>query len=285
MADYISAPTYPVYVISKGRARHGPPTSVVLSRYGVAHYLVIEPQEQEAYEAAINRLSQTEGIASTATLRLLPSANYGGGCSIPARNWCWDDALSGGHERHWLLDDNILRFGYGVGRSRKYNVNPLIHFTAGEQIPRIYDRVAMIGFSESHFAVVGRVYIRINVHVYSFMLLDCSVPFRWRGRYNEDTDLCLQVITGGWYTVQFSRLHFNKPRPGEMSGGNTDVLYQGDGRMHMSRELEARWPGIVHTIKRFGRTQHMINWRALYKPPIRLDGAADDELSVGTDGG
>jgi len=40
-----------------------------------------------------------------------------------------------------------------------------------------------------------------NVHVYSFMCIKNNIKQRWRGRYNEDTDLCLQVLAGGLCTI------------------------------------------------------------------------------------
>ena len=40
--------------------------------------------------------------------------------------------------------------------------------------------------------------------VYSTLLIDNSLDIRWRGRYNEDTDLCLQALSLGYCTVNFN---------------------------------------------------------------------------------
>ena len=49
----------------------------------------------------------------------------------------------------------------------------------------------------------------------------------------------------------------------KMKGGNSDELYQGDGRAVMARSLERAWPYIVETKRRFNRPQHVVrnNWK------------------------
>jgi hypothetical protein len=46
--------------------------------------------------------------------------------------------------------------------------------------------------------------------------------------------------------------------------------YQGDGRLHMARELERRWPGVVTIHRKFGRPQHRVkdNWQR-FDTPLR----------------
>ena len=85
-----------------------------------------------------------------------------------------------------------------------------------------------------------------------------STPFRWIGKYNEDTDLCLQALAGGWCTILINAFMCDKKPTMTMKGGNTEHLYLGDGRLKMARELERRWPGIVQTKRRFGRPQHVV---------------------------
>jgi len=35
-------------------------------------------------------------------------------------------------------------------------------------------------------------------------LIRNDVPYRWRGRYNEDTDLSLRMLKDRWCTIQFN---------------------------------------------------------------------------------
>jgi hypothetical protein len=44
-----------------------------------------------------------------------------------------------------------------------------------------------------------------------------------------------------------------------MKGGNTDDLYQGDGRLRMAQSLVDQHPDITHVTKKFGRWQHHVN--------------------------
>ena len=56
-----------------------------------------------------------------------------------------------------------------------------------------------------------------------------------------------------------------------MKGGNSDQLYQGDGRLKMARALERVWPHVVSVDRRFQRPQHKIKgtWR-FFDTPLRL---------------
>ena len=103
----------------------------------------------------------------------------------------------------------------------------------------------------------------LNVHVYSTLLIRNDLQYRWRGRYNEDTDLCLQVLSGGWCTVLMNAFLIEKMATMKMKGGNTDILYKGDGRLKMARSLERVWPGVVYVDRRFNRPQHVVkdSWK------------------------
>ena len=111
----------------------------------------------------------------------------------------------------------------------------------------------------------------LNCHVYSCTLVLNSIPYRWRGYYNEDTDICLQVLAGGWCTVLMYAFLQEKATTMTMKGGNTDVLYHADGRLRMARSLERRWPGVVETKRRFQRPQHVVfdSWKR-FDTPLRL---------------
>lgn len=83
---------------------------------------------------------------------------------------------------------------------------------------------------------------------------------KWRGRYNEDTDLCLQALDAGYCTILMNAFMANKLASMAMKGGNTDELYADDGRLKMAKNLEEAWPGIVSTRWKFGRPQHSVRW-------------------------
>jgi hypothetical protein len=261
MSDVVERafPRYPVYLPTKGRAR-SPLTARILQRDSVPFYLVVEPQEEDAYREAIAR----ESFAG-AELLVLPFSNLGLG-SIPARNWIIDHAIAAGFARHWQLDDNINEFRR-LFRSRRVPCHAGVALRACEDFTDRYSNVAISGLNYTMFVAPGtKKPFVTNVHVYSCTLVNDAIPHRWRGRYNEDTDLCLQVLADGWTTILLNAFMAHKLRTMVSRGGNTDDLYAGDGRLKMARALERAWPGVVTVDRRYGRPQHVIDWTKFTTP-------------------
>lgn len=121
----------------------------------------------------------------------------------------------------------------------------------------------------------GRPPFYLNCHVYSCMLIDNNLEQRWRGTYNADTDLCLQVLAAGLCTVQFNVFMADKRQTMTQSGGNTEN-YKGDGRLKMARSLERVWPQVAVVGRRYNRPQHVIryNWTR-FDTPLKRDPSID----------
>ena len=206
-------PRYPVYVISKGRFENCL-TAKFLERDGVDFRLVVEPQERDQYASRF-------GPQRVLTL---PFSNLGLG-SIPARNWVWEHSKSAGHQRHWILDDNIRHIARRY-KGTRIECDPEIAFVAVEDFVDRYENVGIAGLNYTMFAPDGPPAppFRLNAHVYSCLMIWNDLPYRWRGRYNEDTDLCLQVLSGGWCTVQVGTFLIAKIRTMMMKGGNSAQL-------------------------------------------------------------
>ena len=244
-------PKYPVYVISKGRADvcH---TADFLIKDGVPFRLVIEPQEWDDYA----RKYPAEILIK------LPFSNLGLG-SIPARNFVWEHAKEAGHFRHWILDDNMTGV-YRYHKGKRILCRSGVAFKIIEDFTDRYENIAIAGMN--YYFFVGRSGTEppfyLNTHVYSTLLIRNDLPHRWRGRYNEDTDLCLQVLTDGWCTIGFNAFVMFKMQTMTVKGGNNLELYKGDGRLKMARSLERQWPYVVTTRRRFNRPQHVVagNW-------------------------
>lgn len=242
---------YPLYVISKGRYETTY-TADFLTKDGVTDFkLVVEPQEAALYKAKYPN-----------NVVVLPFSNLGKG-SIPARNWCWEDSIKNGYERHWMIDDNIRAIGRW-NKGKRLVCNAKFAFNAVETFADRYKNLAVAGLDYEMFCVgeMTKPFI-LNCRVYSCMLIDNSVSIRWRGRYNEDTDLCLQALASNYCTALFRAFFTRKTRTMTLKGGNTDILYKGDGRAKMSRSLERVWPYVTETKRRFDRPQHKVrdNWR------------------------
>lgn len=144
-------------------------------------------------------------------------------------------------------------------------------FASVEDFADRYENVAIIGMNYCFFATWNFPPFFLNAHVYSCGLFLNAMPYKWRGRYNEDTDICLQVLSGGWCTVLVNVFLAQKTATMQMRGGNTDVLYRGDGRLKMARSLERSWPGVVSVYRRFRRPQHLVHdqWRR-FDTPLKL---------------
>lgn len=274
MAEHL-LPRYPVYIPSKGRAKQCL-TARFMQNDGVPFLLVVEPQEHDAYAA----------LWPEECLLTLPWDNPGS--VIPARNWIKAHATAAGYARHWQFDDNIRQMRRRW-HGKRIPCHAGVALAALEDFSDRYENVAIAGFNYYMFLPNGSKNppFNLNVHVYSATLVLNSLPFAWRGRYNEDTDLCLQVLAAGWCTVLCNAFMVDKVATMLIKGGNTTTLYQGDGRLRMARSLERLWPGVVETKRRFRRPQHVVAqaWKRFdtplrLKPGLTLEGMASDEYGM-----
>ncbi len=246
-------PRHPVYIISKGRweSRY---TSNELERIGVPYHIVIEPQEYDQYAAVI----------APEKILVLPFSNLGQG-SIPVRNWVWEHSIGLGAERHWIMDDNILKF-YRSNRNSKIPVQSGTIFHCAEQFIDRYENIAMAGFQYESLSPRRDIKkpLAFNTRIYSCILLLNSLKHRWRGRYNEDTDLSLRLLKDGWCTVLFYAFLANKVATMRVKGGNTDQLYKQDatfdGRLEMARSLARQHPDVTKIKWKWGRWQHVVDY-------------------------
>lgn len=243
-------PRYPVYVISKSRADKCL-TVRELNKMQVPHYLVVEPQELESYKI----------LHPNAQFLVTPFSNLGLG-SIPVRNWVWDHAAASGHKKHWILDDNIEGF-----HRLNYNMKPKVTsgtiFRCAEDFTDRYSNVGLSGFNYYSFCkctdAVPPYYL--NTRIYSCILINHEIPFRWRGKYNEDTDLSLRVLKSGLCTILFNAFLAGKVTTMRMKGGNTDHVYtDGDNRMKFAKALEELHPDVVKTVWKFNRWHHSVDY-------------------------
>ena len=244
-------PKYPVYIISKGRWESRK-TSKALEEMRVPYYIVIEPQEYDQYANVID----------SNKILTLPFSELGQG-SIPARNWVWKDSIKRGAKRHWILDDNIASF-HRLNRNLPVPVASGTIFRCAEDFVDRYENVAISGFE--YFMFIPRktklAPFRLNTRVYSCILLKNDLPHRWRGRYNEDTDLSIRVLKDGWCTILFQAFICDKATTMTMTGGNTEDLYEiQDGMLKMAQSLVDQHPDIVKISWKFNRWQHQVNYR------------------------
>ena len=242
-------PKYPIYIISKGRWQRRQ-TSKALELMGVPYHIVVEPQEYDNYASVIDNKK----------ILVLPFSNLGEG-SIPARNWVWEHSIKMGAERHWILDDNMRAF-YRLNRNKKNYVGYGASFKAAEDFVDRYENIGMAGFNYSTFAQERDKLppFYLNTRIYSCILLKNDILHRWRGRYNEDTDLSIRILKDGMCTVLFNAFLVDKKATMTMTGGNMDELYKDDGRLKMAQSLQEQHPDIVKITWKWDRWQHHVDY-------------------------
>ena len=246
-------PEYPIYIISKGRWESRL-TSKSLEFMKIPYKIVIEPQEFEQYVAVIDPKK----------ILVLPFSNLGKG-SIPARNWVWDHAISQNAKKHWILDDNINGF-YRLNQNLKVLVKTGAIFKAAENFVDRYENVPLAGFNYSMFAKRkdSPPPFVLNTRIYSCILIQNDLNHRWRGKYNEDTDLSLRVLKDGYCTIQFNAFLAGKVATQTLSGGNTDELYK-DGTLEKSKSLVEQHPDVAKVVWKFDRWHHFVDYGSFKK--------------------
>lgn len=269
---------FPLYVVSKGRSKYLA-TSRELTLMRVHHFIVVEPQQADDYRAAVAKrqvnatvleldMSYKERYDLCDNLGMSKSTGPG-----PARNFVWDHATAGGHAWHWVMDDNILGF-WRMNRNVCVRTYTPAFWRAMEDFALRYKNVAMAGPNYCMFVPRRQKYppAVFNTRIYSCNLIRNDVPYRWRGRYNEDTILSLDMLKGGWCTVQFNAFLQKKLATQRMKGGNTAEFYHAEGTVPhgavyadtgtvaKTKMLVAVHPDVARAVFRYGRYHHHVDY-------------------------
>lgn len=280
-------PRFPLYIPSKGRSQYMV-TSKALTKMGVEHYIVVEKQDLESYQEAIDRLnlsatlleldlSYKEKYELCDDLGMSRSTGPG-----PARNFIWEHSISKGHEWHWTMDDNIRSFMRLHNNMRVRVFNGAL-FRAMEDFCTRYDNVSMAGPNYTMFAPDRKKHppFVINTRIYSCNLIRNDVPFRWRGRYNEDTILSLDMLKAGWCTVQFYAFLQEKMPTQVLKGGNTDEFYHVEGKVREGQNYADTGtlaksqmqvdvhPDVSKLVWRFSRWHHYVDYSSFKNNRLR----------------
>jgi hypothetical protein len=260
-------PKYPVYIVSKGRWESRL-TSKALDRLNVPYYIVVEEHELELYAQEVGEekvlVLPTKYLDEYDTCDEL-GATKGRGPGA-ARNFCWDHAVSLGHSRHWVMDDNIASFNR-LNRNLMCKVASGTIFRVAEDFVDRFTNCVIAGFNYDFFAKAKEPIppFVLNTRIYSCLLIDNSLPMRWRGRYNEDTDLSLRALKAGLCTVQFNAFLQEKSTTQMMKGGNTDEFYAKEGTLPKSEMLAMLHPDVAKVVWRFNRWHHHVDYKPFKK--------------------
>lgn len=277
-------PQFPIYIVSKGRA-DSRLTARALDTMGVPYFIVVEKQEYKTYCAVIARdrvlILDPEYQRKYDTFDNLGNSKSKG--PGPARNFAWDHSIANGFAWHWVMDDNIKSF-YRLSSNSKIKVIDGTVLRCMEDFVLRYKNVAMAG-PNYHFFAKRKQKIPpfiTNTRIYSCNLIRNDVGFRWRGRYNEDTDLSLRLLKVKWCTVQFNAFLQDKLRTQTIRGGNTDEFYAKEGTLPKSKMLVAMHPDVCELVWKFARWHHHVDYRPfkntklLIKDGLKIATGVDD---------
>jgi len=256
-------PKFPLYIVSKGRA-DSRLTSKSLEYMKVPYYVVIEGQEFGEYAKVIDSkklliLDRSFQKNYDTFDDLGDTKSKGPGA---ARNFAWAHSIQNGFKWHWVMDDNINGF-YRLNKNLKVPVDDGTIFRCMEDFVLRYKNVGMAGPNYHMFAprkTVKPPFIT-NTRIYSCNLIRNDLRFRWRGRYNEDTDLSLRMIKSNWCTIQFNAFLQYKITTQVLKGGNTGEFYDKEGTLPKSKMLTKMHPDVSRVAFRFGRWHHCVNYK------------------------
>ena len=276
-------PEFPLYIVSKGRAESRI-TARFLEGMGVPYWIVVESQERDAYAAVIDP-ARVLVLDPAYQERYETCDDLGGTKSRgpgPARNFAWDHSIANGHPWHWVMDDNIRGF-FRHNRNLSVPVSDGTIFRCMEDFCLRYSNIAMAG--PNYFMFTPRKTVKppfiLNTRIYSCNLIRNDVPFRWRARYNEDTDLSLRMLKASWCTVQFNAFLQDKLTTQTVKGGNLAEFYAKEGTLPKSRMLARLHPDVCKVTWRFNRWHHVVDYRPFKS--LRLVRRADVHTPEGVD--
>ncbi len=259
----MTAPQFPIYIPSKGR-HESRLTVKTLDAMGIDYRVIVEAAQFDAYARAINPkrllVLPTEYQERYETFDDLGATKSRG--PGPARNFAWTHSIERGAAWHWVMDDNINGF-YRFNKNLKVPTTSGSIFRAMEDFCLRYRNVAMAG-PQYHMFVSRKSKLPpfvANTRIYSCNLIRNDAPFRWRGRYNEDTDLSLRMLKAGWCTVQFNAFLQYKVTTQLMAGGNTAEFYAKEGTLAKSQMLVDMHPDVARHVYKFGRDHHHVDYR------------------------
>ena len=255
-------PQFPIYVVSKGRW-DSRLTVKALEKYCIPYHIIVEANEYDEYAKVIDKdkilicpqkyNDEYDVFWDDDDTRIGPGA---------ARNFAWEHSIEQGFDYHWVMDDNLHAF-HRLNKNIKAEVSSGTIFKCMEDFVLRYDNIAIAGpnyysFCKSTDAVPPFVK---NTRIYSCLFIRNDISYRWRGRYNEDTDLSLRVLKDGWATVQFNAFLQGKVTTQRMTGGNHEQFYDKDGTYPKSKMLEDMHPDVAKVVWRFNRWHHHVDYK------------------------
>ncbi len=183
------------------------------------------------------------------------------------------------------MDDNIEAF-WRLNHNLRIRVADGTIFRCAEDFVDRYENIGQAGFQYYMFCPDRMRWPSFvtNTRIYSCILNRNDIAHRWRGRYNEDTDLSIRILKDGWCTVLFNAFLAQKATTGTVKGGNMEQLYGGneqadakgkewiEKRRLMAQSLVDQHPDITTITWKWERPQHHVNYSGFNQKLVRKPG-------------
>lgn len=262
---------YPVYVISKNRSECCL-TSKWLTACEVSHYVAVEPQEYDKYMGTVGQSPFTTVLQMDMTFQDNYDTHYelepgeerkvGPGA---VRNWVWYHSMTElGAKKHHVLDDNLNGF-FLLSDNVKFKVRTGAFIRAFEDFVDAHTNVRMASPNYGKFALQNEVHPShiYNTRMYSWQLITNDLwdeGIKWRGRYNEDTIISLDILEKGYSTLQTNFFLQDKLTTQTLKGGNTEEFYNSEGTYKKSKLLADLYPEVAKLVWKFSRWHHEVDY-------------------------
>lgn len=241
---------------------------------GADYFIIVEEEEFEKYAEVINPM-RILVLDKKCQKRYDPCDALGDNRSKgsgAARNFAWEHSIKEGYDYHWVMDDNIDYF-FRLNNNRVFRVKSPVIFKWMEDFVLRYKNIGMAGPNYQKFVMMKSKDVKPvtwNTRIYSCNLIKNDLPFRWRGRYNEDTILSIDILKAGYCTVLFNAFLQEKKTTQTVKGGNMDEIYK-DGTLSKSKMLEKIHPEICKLTWKFSRWHHECNYKLFTQKPIKKE--------------
>jgi hypothetical protein len=271
---------YPIYIPSKGRATRCH-TAKYFLEIGLKDFkIVVEPQEYDEYaenfpEEYLLKLDMSYKNKFDYLDEYGTSRSTGSG---PARNFIWDHSISRGAKWHWIIDDNVRGFFRFAPGNWRIDIKSPVFFPIVEDFITQSDEIAIGSMNYSFFCDYNKKPLTSNTRMYSILLIRNEIPFRWAGRYNEDSILSMHVLKAGWKTTQLNWFLGKKACTQTVKGGNEEIYK--NGTKEKSEMFHRQFPNEVELVERFGRDHHYVDWVRLFPDEPKYQHGPNDEYGL-----
>jgi len=260
---------FTIYVITKGRWQYNY-TIKSLEKLKIKNYkVVIEAEEVDSY---------IDSGVDKDKIIIFNKIDKNNKSSVPVRNFVWNYSQKQKELYHWILDDNIKGF-YRWNRNKRFEVNSGYIFTHIEDYILTKNNVMISGmnyFCFNNDIDYKRKLIIKNTRIYSCILIKNEIPKlaeKWRGEFNEDTDLSIRILKLGYSSCLFNNYLCNKLQTGKLKGGNEELYknYTQQGYTDKTLSLIKQHPDIVKTSKKFGKdNHHLVNYKGFQNNKLNI---------------